>query len=265
MVEKFTDNTINSTNASVVFKQDIKKQLTTLGLVKGTVLLLQVCYHKLERIVGEQQALLEAFMETVGYEGTIVIPTFTPQILDPANAYTKVDRIFWKDIRKSALNFDPKLTMPQNQDALVFQFLKNEGVVRSYHPVYSFAAWGKYAKFICDRHPLHFGLNEDSPLGKVIDFKGKVILLGIDIEESVMMLLAQYKKSQLPICIHCAPILVNQRVEWKDMLDVKYDMHQLKNDVKSLVNNNLIQTFYIGNTRCYLYDVAEIIDFLYNN
>ena len=72
----------------------------------------------------------------------------------------------------SPMSFANGSSAPEKADALIYQFLRNEGVVRSYHPLYSFAAWGKYAKILCDKHPLHFGLNQDSPLGKVSEFNG---------------------------------------------------------------------------------------------
>ena len=176
MAEQSAFTTLRKDNEAVSSKQEILQQLETLGVQKGMVLLVQANVQRLGYIIGGSQALIEALMEAVGYDGTLVVPTFTPELMDPACCYNMVSREYWKDIRSFALPFDKKLTAPEN-DAFAMQFLRNEGVMRSYHPLYSFATWGKYAKVICNRHPLHFGLSKDSPLGKIVEFNGNIFCL----------------------------------------------------------------------------------------
>ena len=145
MAEKFTYITLDEEPETVVStKEDICAQLESLGIQRGMVILVQADMKKLGYLIGGEQMLIEALMETVGYEGTIVMPTFTPQMADPACQKKHIARMYWEDVRQHALPFDKKLSAPEKADALIYQFLRNEGVVRSYHPLYSFAAWGKY-------------------------------------------------------------------------------------------------------------------------
>ena len=150
-------------------KHYIKEQLQGMGVRKGMVLLVQGKMEKLGKIIGGAQTLIDAIMEVIGYEGTLVMPAFTPYKKDPACLWDgKEYREQWEQIRKGERPFDRKLDAPRN--TLAAQFMRNEGVLRSHHPLYSFLAWGKYAKVIVEKHPLHFGLNEESPLGKLCEF-----------------------------------------------------------------------------------------------
>ena len=137
-------------------REELVNELRLIGLSRGMLLLVEADSEHLPYLVGGEQALVEALMEIVGYEGTLVTPSFTPELLDPACVEGRpFPYDSWEDIRRSALPYHPKLSMPMHSDPFVRQFLRNDGVVRSNHPLYSFAAWGKYAKVICRRHPLH--------------------------------------------------------------------------------------------------------------
>lgn len=260
MAEKFTYITLeNEPEVVISTKQDIRQQLESLGVQKGMVLLVQADVSKLGYIVGGAQALIEAIQDVVGFDGTIVMPTFTSQLLDPACHQEQLAREYWGQIRENALPFNRKLTAPKTADHLVNQFLRNEGVARSYHPVYSFAAWGKYAKLICDKHPLHFGLSKDSPLGKIVDFNGYVVLLGTDYSSCTMFDMARYIKERQSIRIINAPIEINQRVEWKSMLELDFD-HIDKHEIGEIMEDrSIVASSYIGNSKCRMFSGREAV------
>ena len=131
--------------------------------------------------------------------------------------------------------------------------------MRSYHPLYSFAAWGKYAKLICDRHPLHFGLSKDSPLGKIVEFNGYTILLGCEYESCSMFHLARYSGDQLPIRLVSAPIENNKQTIWKDMLDLDYHTKNFSEIGEAMEERSVVKTSYIGNGRCRMFSAREAI------
>ncbi len=259
MAEQSAFTTLKNDNETVSSKQEIFRQLEALGIQKGMVLLVHANLERLGYIVGGAQALIEALMEIVGYDGTLVVPTFTFELLDPACRNTKVAIDCWKDIRSFALPFDKKLTPPDENNTFAMQFLRNEGVMRSYHPVYSFSAWGKYAKIICSRHPLHFGLGKDSPLGRIAEFNGNVLLLGSDYEDCSIFHLARYMNEQTPIRLISAPIINNKKTVWKDMLDVDYQTKNFSAIGEAIEERSLIKTTYIGNVKCKMFSSREAV------
>ena len=84
MAERSAFTTLNQDIATVSSKEEIVQQLTSLGIQKGMVLLVQADLQRLGYLIGGEQALIEALIDAVGYEGTLVMPTFTPQLLDPS-------------------------------------------------------------------------------------------------------------------------------------------------------------------------------------
>lgn len=259
MAEKFTYITLEET-ASVLTKEKIIEQLKYLGVQKGMTLLVQGDMKQLGTVVGGEQSVIEALMETVGFEGTIVMPSFTFGLLDPSSQKKKVERQYWKAFRNGLEPFDRRLSVEMDEDTLVQQFLRNDGVARSYHPIYSFAAWGKYARIFCDKHPLHFGLNQDSPLGKMVDFNGFVVLLGTSYEKSVMFQLAKYKGDQFPVRIISAPIRSGNKKEWKDLLDISYDSKKgIKEAMEYMEEKKVVRTTFLGKGCCRFFSCREAL------
>lgn len=245
---------------SVLHKEDIQTQLEHLGIQKGMLLFVNVDMKMMENINGGAQAIMEALMETVGYEGTLVVPCFTPQHKDPACQSIKAPRQYWKEIREHAIPFDKKLSEPMGSDDFVYQFLRNEAVIRSYHPLYSFAAWGKYAKLICDKHPLHFALGKDSPLGKIYEMNGYCVLIGSGYDDCTMFEMAQYQEELFPIKLVSAPIESNHKCTWIDLLDIEHDKKDFSDIGEVMEDRKTVRSTYVGNTRCRMFSAREAVN-----
>lgn len=246
--------------SSVIHKEDIITQLEHLGIQKGMLLFVNADMNSFANINGGAQAVMEALMQAVGYEGTIVVPCFTPQYKDPACQDIKAPRQYWKQIREHALPFDRKLSEPMGSDTFIYQFLRNEAVVRSYHPLYSFAAWGKYAKLICDKHPLHFALGKDSPLGKICEMNGYCVLLGCGYEECTMFQMPQYQGELFPVTLVSAPIESNHRCTWIDMLDIQHQKKDFPDIGEVMEDRKTVKTSYIGTAKCRMFSAREAVN-----
>lgn len=245
--------------AAIISKSDMIIQLEQLGIQKGMMLLVSADTSHMGYLLGGYQALIEAMMEVVGFEGTIVMPCFTPQLADPASVSTPLARQYWQEARENAYPFDRKLSEPEGSDPLVYQFLRNDAVARSYHPLYSFAAWGKYAKLICDKHPLHFALGKDSPLGKIVELNGYCVMLGSDYEQCTMFQMARYNGELSPVRIVSAPITSNNELQWKNMLDVQFSTKNFSEIGEVMEDKHVVKTSYLGNGRCYLFSAREAL------
>jgi aminoglycoside 3-N-acetyltransferase len=145
------------------------EQLKTLGVRSGGVLLVHTSFRAVGPVTGGPLGLLAALRAAVGNEGTLVMPTMT----DGENV------------------FDPRSTPTSGMGVTAETFWRQPGVVRSTHPGGSFAAEGPLAERICRPQPLSPPHGEDSPVGRVHELAGQVLLLGVSHSENTTLHLAE--------------------------------------------------------------------------
>lgn len=148
----------------------LTQQLRTLGVREGGVLLMHTAFRALGPVEGGIEALIGAVRDALGAAGTLVMPSWTGD--DDAV-------------------FDPVAT-PAAEDlgATAQVFWRLPGVLRSDHP-FAFAAAGPQARRILrDELPLPPHRLE-SPVGRVWELDGQVLLLGCGHDANTSLHLAE--------------------------------------------------------------------------
>lgn len=178
-------------------RDSLARQLGALGVVPGGVLLAHSSYKSLGPVIGGPQAVVEALLAAAG---TVVVPTHTPEISDPATwSNPPVPERWWEPIRHESPGFDPARTPASRWMGRLSELVRTwPGARRSDHPQVSFAAVGPRAAEIVDQHSLTGGLGEQSPLGAVYRLDGQVLLLGCGHDVNTSLHLAELRQPSPP-------------------------------------------------------------------
>ena len=165
-----------------VIKEDIKRGLRQLGLKRGDVIGVHSSLSSFGYVEGGADAVIDALLETVGEEGTIVMPTYSTNRENVERTQREIELgVTWKS---KILPYDPEET-PCWTGRIPETFRRRKGVVRSLNPTHSLAALGLKANELVQ------GWN------KLLQADGYILLLGVDLGCCSAMHLAE-ERVQLP-------------------------------------------------------------------
>jgi aminoglycoside 3-N-acetyltransferase len=151
-------------------RAEVADQLRRLGVTRGGVLLVHTSFRATRPIEGGPRGLIEALRTAPGLGGTLVMPSWSGDDDEP---------------------FDPRTT-PASRDLGVVAdiFWRVPGVERSGHP-FAFAAIGPRAAAITTGPvplPPH---GRESPVGRVWEHDGQVLLVGVGHDADTTLHLAE--------------------------------------------------------------------------
>jgi len=216
--------------------------LKSLGLKKGSVVIVHSALSKLGWTVGGSVSVIKALQKLLTSTGTLVMPSFTSGNSDPRNwENPPVPETWWDIIRKNQPAFHPEITPTRGIGIIPEVFRKFPGVIRSDHPISSFTAWGKNAHKIVKNHTLLSDLGEGSPLSNIYDLKGQVLLLGVDHSNNTSLHLAEYRSNYPSKKFQKtgSSILINNErkwVEWEELNHNSDDFQDLGFDFEKRIN-----------------------------
>ncbi|MFX0000469.1 MAG: aminoglycoside N(3)-acetyltransferase [Candidatus Hodarchaeota archaeon] len=220
----------------------LKHDFEVVGIKPGSIVLLHVSLSKIGWTVGGPVAVIKALMQTLTSEGTLIMPTFSSDNTDPSHwENPPVPESWWQTIRNEMPAYHPEITPTRGTGIITEVFRKWPSVVRSNHPVSSFAAWGKHAEYITKNHELTADLGENSPLAKIYELDGQILLVGVSHENNSSLHLAEYR-SEYPNKQYrtnwSAMLIENKRqwVEWEELNLNMDDFDQLGRDFELKLN-----------------------------
>ncbi|NGM84453.1 AAC(3) family N-acetyltransferase [Paenibacillus sp. 7124] len=212
---------------NLITVRTLAEDFRRLGLREGLTVLLHSSFKSLgEWVAGGPAAVILALEEALGEDGTLIMPTHSTDLTDPSGWINPpVPKEWWDSIREEMPPYDPGLTLPRGMGIIPETFRKQTGVRRSGHPLYSFAAWGKHADTVTAGHELPYGLGDGSPLRRLYDLDGMVLMLGVGHLNNTSMHLAEYRSAyrEKKEIEACALITENGARRWARFPDLEWN------------------------------------------
>ncbi|MEA5027018.1 MAG: AAC(3) family N-acetyltransferase [Erysipelotrichaceae bacterium] len=253
---------LTRTIEDAITKEIMVKKLKQLGVRTGMVLETHIAMSGFGYVIGSAQAVVDALIECLGYDGTLVMPMQDANNCDPTIwDNPPIDHALHQMVRDYTPAFHRKESDGVEMGAVVNNFRRRDGVIVSNNPSLAYAAWGKYAKLICDHHALHFSLGEESPIAKMYELEAGVLMIAVPYSKCTCMHLAEYRSQYRPIVLQGAAVEINGQRVWKKYLDIDLNS-QIFNEVGLEMEKKIkIERTMIGKAEAKLFKMKAAVDF----
>jgi aminoglycoside 3-N-acetyltransferase len=191
--------------------------LRKLGIVAGDVVMLHASVKAIGWIVGGPDTVIQALLDVVGQEGTLMMYVSWE---DSPYELARWPKNWQKAYLEECPPFDPATSRAYRKWSILTEYLRTwPGAFRSSNPDASCAAVGARAQWITESHSLQYGYGPASPLAKLCEAQGKVLLLGAPLGSITLLHYAEHMANvpNKQIVHYRMPILKGGQRVWVDV------------------------------------------------
>ena len=219
-------------------KKDIVRGLKSLGVRRGTTLMVHSSYRSLGGVRGGPEAVIDALLAALGPSGTLVMP-----------AFNFTGAVFHMDI-------------PSKMGAITELFRRRKSVVRALHPTHSICAYGNNARRLVKDHlktPTPCG--KGTPFGRLYELGGSVLLLGVDQDRNTMLHVAEDYSDMPYLATGERPYIDARGRKRTVMQERSAGPHRDFIGIDRLLRETgVMKVGKIGNSVCRLMDARRMVD-----
>lgn len=242
---------------------EITEQIAACGVGEGQTISVHTSLSKLGWVVGGPETLIRALLKLIGPEGTLMMPAQTWKNLDPSKGvHWEQPESWWPLIRENWPAYDKNVTPSIGMGAVAEMFRTWPGTIRSDHPARSFCARGPNAEYLVRDHDLKNIFGEDSPLSRLYELDGSILLIGVGHEKNTSLHLAEVRADYpgKKYVRESSAVYRKGRREWIDYttLDVVDDDFHLLGDTYE--KENRIPRFKVGSGEVRFMKQAPLVD-----
>lgn len=164
-------------------QEQLEKDLRQLGLISGDMVYVHTSLRAIGKIDGGADTLINAFLNVLGPNGTIAVPTHTLSFVGLGKPPHTPDT-------PTMLGTFPEVLR------------KRPEAQRSGHASHATAAIGKHAKTLTENHDPCNALGIHSPIYRLWQMNGKILLLGVTHKVNTSIHLAESLAKMPYVCLH---------------------------------------------------------------
>lgn len=196
-------------------RRTLAAQLRQLGLAAGDAVMVHAALRSAGRILGGPDALIDALHDAIGPGGTILAYT---DWSDDYHDLLDDDGNVPAELRDDIPPFDPAASRARRANGAFPELVRTRpGAQRSANPGASFAAIGGRADWFTADHALDYGYGERSPFARLVQTRGKVLMLGAPLDTMSLLHHAEHL-ARIPakrVVRAEVPILVDGQAVWR--------------------------------------------------
>ncbi|EPH44708.1 aminoglycoside 3-N-acetyltransferase [Streptomyces aurantiacus] len=258
-----------------VTRRRIAGDVAALGVADGDVVMFHTQMSALGYVAGGPQTLIGALLDVVGDQGTLMVTCGWNDA--PPYDFTDWPRDWQDALREEHPAFDPLLSEADHAYGRLPEALRRwPGAVRSRHPDACFAALGAQAASLMADHPWDDPHGPDSPLARLVDSGGRVLLLGAPLDSLTLLHHAE-ALAEAPgkrYVDYEQPITVDGQRVWRrfhdiDSQDGAFDYSSVVPEGqwpfeaigRDMVAAGIGRKGLVGAAECHLFEAADVVSF----
>lgn len=248
----------------LVTPMSIASDLRDLGVKAGMLLNVHSAMSTLGFVVGSAQTAVDGLLLALGPAGTLMMPSHSAQLSDPANwRNPPAPERWWQRIRAEMPAYHPDHTPTRSMGVIPELFRTYPGALRSAHPQVSHAALGPLAAGIVSEHPLDSLFGEVTPIGKLYALDGWVLLLGVGHGNNTVLHLAEDRADFPGKTTHLegAPLLVDGERRWQPFTPLKVSDDDFPAIGEAFAATGAQVTGKVGSADAHLMRARAVVDF----
>lgn len=257
----------------IITKSRLVEDLRKLGLTAGQTVMLHASVRAIGWIVGGPDVVIQALLDVLGSEGTLMM--FVGWEDAPSYHLAEWPEDWQRAYLQECPPFDLTTSRAYRKWSILTEYLRTWlGAFRSDHPDASFAAVGALAHWITENHPLQYGYGSGSPLAKLSEVGGKVLLLGAPLNTITLLHYAEHmaKVPNKRIVRYKMPILRDGQRVWVEIeefdtsrgivVDAEEDAEEYFETIaREYISSGKGCSGKIGAAQSYLFDAADLVEF----
>lgn len=166
-------------------RASLRTDIERLGIRPGDIVMVHAAMRRVGRLLNGPDTLIAALRDAVGAGGTVMAYVDWDAAYDELLDHDGHVDAAW---REHVPPFNPCASRAARDNGVLAEFLRTTpGARRSGNPGASVAAIGAQAIWLTDDHPIDYGYGPGSPLAKLVQAAGKVLMVGAPFDTMTLL------------------------------------------------------------------------------
>jgi aminoglycoside 3-N-acetyltransferase len=249
----------------LVTHSQLVDELKALGVAGGQIVMVHASVKAIGTIMGGPNVIVEALLDTLTPAGTLMMYVGWEDI--PDFIFTLAP-VIQQTYYAEHPPFDPRIARAVRDHGILAEIVRGwPGAQRSLNPEASVSAIGARAEWVTRDHPLNYGYGVGSPLARLVEAGGQVLLLGAPLDTLTLLHYAENRARlrEKRIIHYSCPILREGQRAWIEIEDydtgephAAYTFEGIAHEYLALGRGHQAT---IGNARSCLFDAADLSAF----